>query len=249
LNQNIFYRLRVPLSFLFAVIVAIIIRQLDLKDSYFITGVIVPIVVLIFTWSMIYIGVNNSISTDDLNYFTSKCKLYMRDPSLGKEDIYHNVPLKVIDYKNRTERNKVITPNENGEHSAKDEIKNIDKFANSDNLSNNNSVATSDDNDDIATGDDDYYANFNPRVQYYSESPLRDSYSALISDNNTANVIKPQMENTGCLLGKNNGLCSGIDENQTQFVAPIPGPQWQPQSASTVQNRLNKNEYVPATCD
>ena len=31
-------------------------------------------------------------------------------------------------------------------------------------------------------------------------------------------------------------------------VAPVPGPQWQPQSAKTVQRRLNNGQYVPRVC-
>jgi len=49
-----------------------------------------------------------------------------------------------------------------------------------------------------------------------------------------------------CLLGENecSPLCSGYTMNKCGVVAPIPGPQWQVQSAATVQRRLTNQEYT-----
>ena len=49
-----------------------------------------------------------------------------------------------------------------------------------------------------------------------------------------------------CLLGENecSPLCSGYTTNKCDLVAPIPGPQWQVQSAATVQSRLTNQEYT-----
>jgi hypothetical protein len=49
-----------------------------------------------------------------------------------------------------------------------------------------------------------------------------------------------------CLLGENecSPLCSGYTTNKCGVVAPIPGPQWQVQSAATVQSRLSNQEYT-----
>jgi hypothetical protein len=49
-----------------------------------------------------------------------------------------------------------------------------------------------------------------------------------------------------CLLGENEctPLCSGYTTNKCDLVAPIPGPQWQVQSAATVQRRLTNQEYT-----
>jgi hypothetical protein len=43
-------------------------------------------------------------------------------------------------------------------------------------------------------------------------------------------------------------LCSGSGSNPCNIVAPIPGPQWLPQSAESVQNRLVNNDYTRAKC-
>ena len=54
----------------------------------------------------------------------------------------------------------------------------------------------------------------------------------------------------GCMTGRGATLCSKPQPaNPDNIVAPIPGGPWQPQSASTVYNRLANGQYVPATCD
>jgi hypothetical protein len=59
-----------------------------------------------------------------------------------------------------------------------------------------------------------------------------------------------QVESKDCLLGKDNcsPICSGNNENPCNSQTSVPGPQWQPQHASSVQNRLNKGEFVPNHC-
>lgn len=51
------------------------------------------------------------------------------------------------------------------------------------------------------------------------------------------------IENSDCC-----NLCSGTNENPCNIIAPIPGPQWMPQSAEAVQNRLVNNDYTMARC-
>ena len=43
-------------------------------------------------------------------------------------------------------------------------------------------------------------------------------------------------------------LCSGSNSNPCNLIAPIPGPQWLPQTAASVQNRLKNNDYSKAMC-
>ena len=51
------------------------------------------------------------------------------------------------------------------------------------------------------------------------------------------------IENSNCC-----SLCSGTNDNPCNIIAPIPGPQWLPSSAETVQNNLKNNIYTPAKC-
>ena len=43
-------------------------------------------------------------------------------------------------------------------------------------------------------------------------------------------------------------LCSGNNSNPFNIIAPIPGPQWLPQSAAAMQNRLKNSDYTPSKC-
>ena len=63
----------------------------------------------------------------------------------------------------------------------------------------------------------------------------------------SANIVPG---NVGCMMPNDKcmSLCSGSGENPCNVVAPVPGPQWQPQSASVVQARLQNGQYVPTTC-
>jgi len=52
-----------------------------------------------------------------------------------------------------------------------------------------------------------------------------------------------------CIQDSNGcNLCSGSGQNPYNLIAPIPGPQWLPESAATVQNRLKNNNYSAAKC-
>lgn len=59
-----------------------------------------------------------------------------------------------------------------------------------------------------------------------------------------------QVESTDCLLSENKcmSICSGNNNNPCNLPNSIPGPRWQPQSASSVQNRLNNGAFVPGYC-
>ena len=51
------------------------------------------------------------------------------------------------------------------------------------------------------------------------------------------------IQNSNCC-----SLCSGTNDNPCNIIAPIPGPQWLPSSAETVQNNLKNNIYTPSKC-
>lgn len=59
-----------------------------------------------------------------------------------------------------------------------------------------------------------------------------------------------QVSKKDCLLGKSkcNPICSGNNRNPCHLQTSVPGPQWQPQNASSVQNRLNNGDFVPNYC-
>jgi hypothetical protein len=52
-----------------------------------------------------------------------------------------------------------------------------------------------------------------------------------------------------CIENSNScSLCSGSGSNPSNIVAPVPGPQWMPQTAEYVQQRLKNNNYTKGRC-
>jgi hypothetical protein len=63
--------------------------------------------------------------------------------------------------------------------------------------------------------------------------------------------IESKPEGELCIQNSNCcSLCSGSENsNPCNIIAPIPGPQWLPQSAKSVQERLVNENYTKAVCD
>lgn len=88
-----------------------------------------------------------------------------------------------------------------------------------------------------------------------SEEKFRNPYANINSNYEilqNAPVPSPpaQVSPSGCLLGNDecSPVCSGADSNPCNLQLSTPGPQWQVQSAATVQNRLNNGQFVPNYC-
>jgi len=62
--------------------------------------------------------------------------------------------------------------------------------------------------------------------------------------------LEYKKENSKCIEESNScSLCSGSNSNPAGLHAPIPGPQWLPQTAESVQNRLKNNDYTDSSCE
>ena len=59
-------------------------------------------------------------------------------------------------------------------------------------------------------------------------------------DYSSASCIQPSNCCSLCSKPGNNNPCN--------LIAPIPGPQWIPETAETVQNNLKNNIYTPSKC-
>ncbi len=61
-------------------------------------------------------------------------------------------------------------------------------------------------------------------------------------------VSKPVL-NSKCIQNSDCcNLCSGMGDNPCNIIAPIPGPQWLPQTAAAKQNELKNNQYSSSLC-
>lgn len=251
MNKNTAYRLRIPISFLIAIVVSVFMKKASSLNNFFIAHVLIPIAVFLIVWFSIDIGVRNNVSKEKLNLLEEKCQSMLHQDKVEKfnnlmkknhvSDEHNNPKVK----KSKVNKHKVVEE----EH---EKIHNLNNYVSSDShhLKPVNDEDVKVDNINRCTSnhmDEDKYAhpntnNGNAIKRYYSNFPLGNTYPPI-------SKLKSSTD-SGCLLGKNNcsPLCSGTGKNSCNIVAPIPGPQWQVQSANTVQNRLNKNIYVPSTC-
>lgn len=61
--------------------------------------------------------------------------------------------------------------------------------------------------------------------------------------------LEAKQYDSKCIIDSNScNLCSGTDTNPFDIIAPIPGPNWLPQTAKSVQNRLVNNDYTSSKC-
>jgi len=91
-----------------------------------------------------------------------------------------------------------------------------------------------------------YVANYNTEKKQYKEEnvqPIEEKSKLAPYPIEFRKVDSKCIENSNCC-----NLCSGTEENPCNIIAPIPGPQWLPQSAEAVQNRLKNNDYTSSTC-
>jgi hypothetical protein len=97
-----------------------------------------------------------------------------------------------------------------------------------------------------------------------NENQKNIDYKDTFTNNNDQNIVESPIEvmatlkpypiefnndNSAKCIEKSNccSLCSGTD-NPCKIIAPIPGPQWLPQTAETVQNNLKNGIYTPPKC-
>ena len=127
---------------------------------------------------------------------------------------------------NKEEKMKLVELCKNNvEYKVESNKVNIEKFTNNENIANiENEIKTTQEKNEVV------YSNC--QISNISPFPLEYSKdgSLCIQDSNCCS------------------LCSGSNSNPCNINAPIPGPQWLPSSAETVQNNLKNNKYTLSKC-
>ena len=239
MNRNTAYRLRIPISFLLAILVSVFMMKAGSINNFFIAHVLIPIATFLIVWFAIDVGVRNNVSKDKLHLLEERCERMTQQKP----------PIENFETSKKVEKMPVLPVEQEEE---KEKVHNLHTYISADS---HHLKAQTDDHENVDTisrcnsnhKDEDKYAhantnNGNSIKRYYSNFPLGNTYPPV-------SKLKSSTD-SGCLLGKNDcsPLCSGTGKNSCNIVSPVPGPQWQVQRASTVQNRLNKNIYVPSTC-
>ena len=208
---------------------------------------------------MIDVLAKSLLSSDEKQKLRMLCKLWLNDPNTRKDpnnyDTYGLPILRMNVIENYT--GIIEGFSEKGEEDSETHIdklvSNVD--VNIEHEDNNSEEGLHHSTSESEVNIKERYVSYNDNdnnKQVYSITPMGDSLfnkRTPLSESamELANLEKNQNK---CLLGSEacGTLCSGYTTNPCNLVAPIPGPQWQPQSASTVENRISNGQFVPSRC-
>lgn len=223
LNQNPLYAFSFPLSILVAIIVFGCAKAYKLSDNSYINQILIPIVTFLISMVIIDVVSRMLINKAKLQQLIQKCKLWMHDPSVKN----HPILSKMVDM------NLVLNYNTEGFTTYREdssEVKeeqqiNMNVMNMLDNINNLNSLKKNKTTN---------VENLIDKIPHISPESL-----------NYTNY-----DNSQCIQSSNCcSLCSGSENsNPCNLIAPIPGPQWIPQTAESVQNRLVNNNYTKSKC-
>lgn len=248
LNKSPIYFTRYIIGLLVAIFVYIYVTNKKMYNNPFINQILIPIGVFLLIVILIEVLVRNSLSRDEKQRLKMLCKLWLNDPNTKNDpnnfDVYGLPVLRMDIIENYTGKIEGFT-----DYGEEEENIDLNKLS--------SSINCNIENED--TNKTEYINNkqlennqINNSTQIYSVTPIGDSLfnkKTPLSEN-AATIELLERNQNKCLLGDNKcgALCSGFTSNPCNLVAPIPGPQWQPQSASTVQERIMKGDFVPSRC-
>jgi len=244
LNKLPLYSLRWPIAILITIIAINVLINVNCDFPRPLLYVL-AFVVCAFVLIIIYLIAGASFSNQEYDHLVRKCQLCIADPHMKNVDKmtaedFANYSGQIEDF-DVTDFETV--PQEDGIKSISDQP--VERVMARMNESGEEEVL------------DGVVEEFNPklfiddRMFHETQRPLGDSFPTKRMSYKPLNDDSMQTKGSKCLLGSDgcNPLCSEPDpKNPCNLVAPVPGPNWQPQSAAAVQERLTKQQYVPSNC-
>jgi len=220
LIKNPIYTFSFPISVLLAIIVFGIMKAYNYSDNSYINQILIPFTTLLVAMVLIDMGSRSFISQDEKEKLKKLCSSYMNDPN----------KLKMI------LKQKALNMDDVEKYNGK-----IDGFVNNNNEQVINEPVVDALEDKSKLGNihifDNISTSFKPNPSFMRKP-----------DDVKGNFPKDKIECVGDTQTFDGNLCSGMDNKPSQLVAAIPGPQWLPQNAETVQRRLGTNNYTKNRC-
>lgn len=229
LNKNPLYAFSFPIALIVGIIFFGISKTYKWSENDYVNQILVPIVAVLLTMVLIDFISRYMISTIEKESLVNKCNSWKNSKD--------NKP-------NRPNRpNSPHTPHT--PHTPNSPHKNIENFSSGnftiqDNEIHNNlrmdekifKILSSHQNVDL-----------NKASECTVETPICEIPNIHPSPLDSINIDSKCSEGKTCY-----SICSGIDKPPSNMVVPIPGPNWLPKSAATVQNELKNNIYTAASC-
>lgn len=220
LIKNPIYTFSFPISVLIAIVVFGFIKAYKYSDNSYINQILIPLSALLVSMVIIDLVSRALISKEEKERLKKLCSSYMNDPN----------KLKLI--KNQKAINMADVEKYDG---------NVDGFENENNEQNVDEPSVN------LLEDKSHLSNvhiFDNITTKFVESPNLNREN----DELVGNFSKSDINCVGDTKSYNGNLCSGADDKPNGLVASVPGPQWLPQDAETVQRRLKTNNYTKSKC-
>jgi hypothetical protein len=225
LNKNPLYTFRFPISILVAIVFFGLSKAYNWSDNSYINQILIPVLTFFLTMVLLDFISRMMISKNEKDKLVKVCKLWMHDPSVKN----HPILSKMVDMDAVSQYKPKIESFTN--------IKKVENFTINDNIYNFD--LKMDNNESIREEIKNKVLEERKNISVENvENPISEI------PNISPSPLEFKKENSLCIepSGPYN-LCSGSNSNPYNLVAPIPGPQWLPQSAETVQNLLKNNDY------
>lgn len=236
LNQNPLYSFNLPLSILITIIVFGFAKANKWSENSYINQILIPLVTLLLSLVVIDLIARCMINKNKKNEMAQLCAAWMNNPSnKGKVDFLFD------SYESFSNQNKESSDEESNNDSDNTKEENIESFTSYTGQPMNKKV--------------DYENNVNTTknltMDLSTGQPYNSVHNLIDEIPNLAPAPLQSVDyNAECIQNSNCcNICSGgKDGNVCNLVAPIPGPQWMPQTAENVQNRLKNNDYTKNSC-
>ena len=231
LNKNPLYAFSFPISILLSIVVFGMSQAFRWSENSYINQILIPVSVLLLSMVILDMISRAMLSKSEMDKYMKLCKLWLSNPMVKSNPFLSEMlDLDVLTTYNGDIEHFI----KNGNEQYVNELE-INPLAPKDEdaldgeeIGDNNTDSDDDNEQTVSRGE----PHFNDEKSVFSPFPLSD--------------VKP--DSPYCLEGTTDcNLCSGY--SQPEKTAPIPGPQWIPQNAKTVQRRLAEGKYTASKCN
>ena len=220
LIKNPVYTFSFPISVLISIIVFGFIKAYKYSDNSYINQILIPLAALLVSMVFIDLLSRALISKDEKERLKKLCSSYMNDPNKLKM-IMRQKALNMEDVEKYNGKIDGFVNNNNEQYIKENNVPSLEDRAKLSNVHIYDNVSTK----------------FIDNPSFMPKNPEPKGY-----------FPKNKIECVGDTQTYEGNLCSGMDDKPKELVASVPGPQWLPQNAETVQKRLVTNNYTKNKC-
>ena len=247
-SQNPLYELRLPISLIVGILV---FRMYDRKLKNTLLKVLFPLLITIFTFTLIHYITPMFVDQRNLQNLIQACESWKHknEPIIIPQDVVRYASQNIPKLKENMENR------EDNEEEGVDSVGGV-QYAIPSNLEPKiEQFSLIGENQPQPQTQAPIVMNLNaPKI---STSGWKDSTDYDLASNPLDTYQRPMdvpsmgsPRPSNCLLGSDpcSPLCSGDGQNPCNIVAPVPSVAWQPRTAAAVQNSLQRNQYTANSC-